>query len=251
MKEWEHAADGAGRVRVDGHWTVPGVHREWTQQATLVSSATGDWSLGSGNHGMLGWAAGELRTVGTRDIVHPDDQEFLEQRVRFVPRAHFVPVELRLLARDSRYWWTRWHLVTTAKTTVDARGVEVLRPASELGPPVGTWHWDVDRDEVGWSAELLDMFSQVRAPASMAACLALVDEDDRDALADRLRRTADDDAPFRLTFRCSTTGLHDRWFHAAGRKLLLRDGSRRVAGVVKYLNPPSTWPRAKTAIGCG
>jgi PAS domain-containing protein len=252
MKQWGGAADGARPVRVHGHWTMPGMRRLWSPRVSIVDAPCGDWSLAADADGMLGWTAGELRGLPARDLMHPDDQHLLDEVAdRTAVGAFLVPMELRLLARDSRYWWTRWHLVSTPCSAVEARGVDYVGPAAEMGLPVGTWQCDVDHDTVVWSRELLDMFTRTHTPRSCGSFLAIVDDDDRAALQRCMRRTANDGVPLRFTFRGAGGGCRDRWFHTFGRRTVAVEGARQIGGIVKFLNPPSTWPSPRAAIGCG
>jgi PAS domain-containing protein len=201
---------------------------------------------------LLGWTVDELHAICAHDVVHPDDRHLLDEGclAASARTCRFVPLELRFLARDSRYWWTRWHLTVTPDATGEARGVDYLRPA-EWGSPVATWRWNVDRDMVSWSPELLDMFAlRLGPPASLASFLAAVHADDRHSVARRLRVAVVDGQPFGYTFRCPTGDARDDWFYAAGRCSRDIDGTRVVAGLVKHLNPRSR-PSTDPAIGCG
>jgi hypothetical protein len=104
---------------------------------------------------------------------------------------------------------------------------------------------------VSWSPELLDMFAmRVGPPASYAAFLAVILADDRDGFARLVDRALLEGRPFAATFRCPAPGEHDLWFHVTGCRDGNGPGPRRMAGLVKYLNPPRTWPRC-SPIGCG
>jgi hypothetical protein len=258
MTEWGDAGDDGRPLQVHGRWTVSATVRRWSPAATLFSSSEGAWSLrsvlGDGGDLVLGWTALELAGICAEDLLHPDDRDLLEDVVdnAGVATGDFVPLELRLLARDSRYWWTRWHLTVGTDASCAAHGVEYLRPDRERGCPMATWRWFVDTDVVLWSPELLDMFAlRVGPPPSYSSFLATIDPDDRGRVAGRLSQAVEDRQPFRYTFRCPTGGSAERWFHTAGRCEVAADGTRQVAGLVKYLNPPSTWPPAERTIGCG
>jgi PAS domain-containing protein len=244
-------------VRVHGYWTMPATGERWSPEATLRRSAWADsvdlrFDVAHGDDMLLGWTAAELRGIRAHDVVHPDDRDLLDVACLATPAGfcRFVPLELRFLARDSRYWWTRWQLNIAPDDAGGLDGVDYLRSAG-WGSPVATWCWNVDRDVVSWSPELFDMFGlEMGPPASLASFLAAVHDDDRDSVAGHVGVAVDCGGPFRYTFRCPTGGGRDAWFHAAGRCHQRTDGTRVVAGLVKYMNPPST-PPADPVIGCG
>lgn len=252
--EGGHAA-GRSPMRIHGRLTVPGVAPQWSPPAALSEPVPGRWKLAtSGSSGLLGWSPADLAVIPALELLHPDDRDVLLDATEHTGcgRVPFRPLELRLLARDSHYWWTRWHVGARADGSPMVRGVEHLRPDGEPGPPIGTWHWDADRDVVSWSPELLDMFGmRVGPPVSYAAFLSVVLDDDRDGFARLVERTLLDGHPFVATFRCPTDGERDLWFHATGCRSHGWPRRRRLAGVVKYLNPPRTWPARSSPIGCG
>jgi PAS domain-containing protein len=232
---------------------MSGVERQWSPQASLSEPVPGRWHLAvsAGSSGLLGWSPSDLTVIPALELLHPDDRDRLLDATAPIGRGRipFRPLELRLLARDSRYWWTRWHLGRRRDGSLQARGVEYLTPDHEPGPPIGTWHWDADRDVVSWSPELLDMFGlRIGPPASYAAFLSFILEEDRGSFDRHVELALHDGHPFVATFRCPTGGEHDLWFHATGCRCA---GGRRLAGVVKYLNPPPTWPTRSSPIGCG
>jgi hypothetical protein len=196
---------------------------------------------------LLGWSADELRAIPVSDLLHPDDRDVLDELATAEPDGRFVPLELRVLGRDARYWWTRWWRRDTPSLQI--QGATYLRP-SGWACPVGSWRWQVEREVVTWSAEVLDMFGvRIGPPAHVAAFLASVHDEDQANAGAVLRRAVQEHGTFAYTFR--TPGReHDRVFYAAGRCRVDADGGLVVAGLVKYLNPPPT-PRRGAATGCG
>jgi PAS domain-containing protein len=255
MSDWETEAGDGRLVRVFGRLTMAASQHHWSPRATLTRSAAGDWwrlrcDTTQGDTSLLGWTAAELHLVPGEDFLHPDDRDELDALRCGACTGRFIPVELRILARDSRYWWTRWHLVVGPGGSCEATGLDYIRPAGAASP-VATWRWNVDRDIVSWSPELLDMFDlRWGPPASLASFLASVHEDDRASVAGRLRLAVIDGEPFGYTFRCPTDGAYERWFCACGRCYSKLDGTRVVGGMVKYLNPPPS-RGAATVIGSG
>lgn len=252
----EQGGHGGGRfpLRIQGRLTLAAFEQRWAPEASLAEAAPGHWNLAAGGSSMLlGWSPADLAVIPALELLHPDDRDVLLDATAPIGsgRIPFRPLELRVLARDSRYWWTRWHLGAQSDGALMALGVDYLQPAVDSGPPVGTWHWDADRDVVSWSPELLDMFGmQIGPPASYDAFLAVILDDDRDGFARHVERALVEGQPFVATFRCPTKGEHDLWFHATGCRCAADPGQRRLSGLVKYLNPPSTWPR-RSPIGCG
>ena len=248
------ATDGERPVQVHGRWTVPATSPVWSLDATLSASAHGDWLLvGDGVVALLGWTPAELGAITASDLLHPDDRDRLAGIVADAATrpGQFVPVEVRILARDSRYWRSRWHLTATTDGRWELHGIDYVGPDPGRGPVVATWCWHVESDVVYWSPELLDIFAlDVGPPASVDSFLATVHEDDRPHVARHLRLAVLDGDSFQYTFRCPTGDGHDLWFHAVGRCCVDAEGSRQVGGLVKYLNPPSS-ATADQIIGCG
>jgi PAS domain-containing protein len=224
---------------VHGRWTQA---PSWPPRFTIPCPRSGEWSSirleGDAGASFLGWTAEELRGILTRDLLHPDDRDALDETPVDI-RVPARPVQLRFLARGGRYWTTGWFLTTTADTCDMLHGVDYIGPA-DAGLPVGTWRWHVDRDVVSWSAELLDMFGlRVGPPASLQDFLANVHDDDRTDVAAQLRLAATRHSTVGYAFRCPAGGGRDRCFYGSGRSYVEPDGGRVVAGLVKFLNAPA------------
>ena len=221
--------------------SVPG----WRRRVTVVGvgDVDGVFVTGVRHQDLLGWSSAYLRCAPYGEWVHPDDREMLVEsadRVGALTGRWFWPVEIRILARDRRYWWTRWHLwVSTGRCVVCASGVDYVGRDDVVGPPVGTWRWDIDADQVVWSTELLDMFGLgVGPPMSYQRFLDSVHDEDRDDVDQAVRWSLCSGDPFVADFRGVDDGERDRWFHAAGRVEPDAGGSRgQLCGIVKYLNP--------------
>jgi PAS fold len=208
-----------------------------------VGDADGVFVMGVGREDLLGWSSDELRCAPYGEWVHPDDREALieeAQRVVMVADGTFWPVEVRILARDRRYWWTRWHLwMSAVRCAVCASGVDYVDPDGVVGALVGTWRWHLDTDHVVCSPELLDMFAfGVGTPASYEQILDAVHHEDRAELERAVRWSLRSGEPFVADFRGVENGERERWFHAAGR-FEPHAGGRvgQLCGVVKFLNP--------------
>ena len=196
MTTEREAAGPEGASGAAGHelgTRSPRLH--WQRRATVVDEVHATFELPGGAGDLLGWTTAELQCAPYLEFVHPDDRELLAEagddlRASRV-RTAFVPLEMRVLARDRRYWWTRWTVALTEDGTgVRASGVDYLAPQPTKGPPVGTWYWDADADTVSWSTELLDMFGfKVGPPVAYGDFLAAVLEDDRDGIDRAIRQT--------------------------------------------------------------
>ena len=208
-----------------------------------VGDADGVFVMGVGRDDLLGWSSDDLRCAPYGEWVHPDDREALvaaAQRVLMVADGRFWPLEVRILARDRRYWWTRWHLWSSAvRCAVCASGVDYVDPDGVVGALVGTWRWQLDADQVVCSPELLDMFAlDVGTPATYAGVLDAVHDEDRAELEQAVRWSLRSGQPFVADFRGVENGDRDRWFHAAGRFEADAGGSGgELCGIVKFLNP--------------
>jgi hypothetical protein len=157
---------------------------------------------------------------------------------------------MRVLSRDSQYWWTRWHLRRGPGDATVAVGDSVMRPDADGAPVVGVWEWDAEADTVEWSAELLDMFGfRAEPPATYLHALDIVLPEDRPTVACHVERALGWGTPFAVVFRSAVAGRRERWFQATGR-LSDWDGHRRLGGLVKDLNPPCV-PDHGRAIGYG
>jgi PAS domain-containing protein len=250
--------DGAHEAAHHGPGTSA-PHLLWQRRATVVDEAHASFQLPGGAGDLLGWTTSDLQCAPYLEFVHPDDRDVLAEagddlRTSSTPTV-FVPLEMRLLARDRRYWWTRWTVALTEDgSSVRAAGVDYLAPQSTKGPPVGTWLWDTRADTVSWSTELLDMFGfRVGPPVAYRDFLAAVLEDDRDGIDRAIRQTLADAGPYEADFGIADSRGREHWFHAAGRLLDHPAGGRRLlGGLLKYLNPvPRGGEGAGPPTGCG
>jgi hypothetical protein len=201
---------------------------------------------------LLGWTSAELLCAPHLEWVHPDDRDALVESADTVCGAQhggrYWPVEMRILARDRHYWWTRWHVWVSGDPPVAcASAVDYVERDADVGPPVGTWRWDVDADSVVWSPELLDMFALgIGPPADYERFLAGVHAEDRDEVDRAVRWSLLSGEPYVADFRAfGECEGRDRWFHAAGRvEPAANDLPGQLCGIVKYLNPPNDAHRA-------
>ena len=201
---------------------------------------------------MLGWTGRELAMIPALQLIHPDDSDLLDgpSWCGTQGQTRFRPIRLRVLSRDSRYWWTRWNLRRHHNGATVAVGDSVLRPATDVGPVVGVWEWNTATDTVAWSVELLDMFGfRAQPPATYLHALDVVLPEDRPCVTRHVERALACGEPFVVTFRSAAPGRRDRWFQATGR-CFEQDGGRRLGELVKDLNPACVPDRGRV-IGYG
>ena len=133
-----------GGVPRRGGPTTARFHRgRHVRRAHLTDLACDDCAIRTApdSDGLLGWSVAELAMISGRDLIHPDDRDALEPLVdrwrgggRQIP---FVPLTVRMLGRDQRYWWTAWRLWPSADG-IGAVGVHYLGPDSCVPPPVAS-----------------------------------------------------------------------------------------------------------------
>ena len=241
---------GGNHDRPNREWTVgrPATLRaRWARWAVIagVGDVDGVFRLADWSGDLLGWTPSELRHAPYGEWVHPDDRDVLvehaERVVTSTVGGRYWPVEVRLLGRDRHYWWTRWCLWSPLDPPmVTAVGVDYVGGDGELGPPVGTWRWNIGTDTVVWSAELLDMFAlAVGPPASYQTFLATVNVEDRAEVDRAVRWSVLSGDPYVADFRAAHRERgRERWFHAAGRvEAATGQQPERLLGIVKDLNP--------------
>lgn len=234
-----------------GYWRRPTVPQAWSPHVSVsVGGGSGRVRLVVSADGLLGWSAEELAIIPFTELLHPDDRQVLGAVHGDELLPAFVPVSVRVLSRDSRYWRIGGYVVRRPGQDGAVARINLVEPVGAMGCPTGMWHWDPQQDIVTWSPELLWMFAmRVGPPSSYAAFLDMIVDEDRIDLAGQIQRAGDRAHEFSARFRCKGDDGHELWFHTAGRATTSPSG-QMVAGIVKYLNPPQSWWNART-IGCG
>jgi hypothetical protein len=203
---------------------------------------------------VLGWSSRELTVIAVEDLLHPDDREMVADLVdRCGPASvgAFRPLEIRLLGRDLRYWWTRWSLAGAADGGLWAHGVDSLAAAPQPAPVLDLWEWALDANVISWSTQEVGVGGRdIGPPVSYDVFLASVLGEDRRDVDAGLRDSARTGERSQMTFRRRIAG-RETWFHASGRRYPVGPGHPpSVGGVVKCLNPlPSAW--RVPSVGCG
>jgi PAS domain S-box-containing protein len=112
-----------------------------------------------------------------------------------------------------------------------ARGQDVLALAQSIGH-VGSWDWDLGKDEAEWSDELFRIFGLEPSPSggNMAKAIALVHPDDRARVAEALQAAVEGKATYEAEYRVVQPNGAVR--HLAARGHVFRDGQGRAARMV-------------------
>lgn len=122
---------------------------------------------------VLGWPHDALEAVPYWELIHPDEQQIAVAAVEELTNrsGNRFGDELRVLCRDGRYRWTRWHTCAAAEhhlvcgvgldisdTRPDGHGEQVQ---------VGTWDWDLRTATITLSGDLFGLPEGSRVPYQM------------------------------------------------------------------------------------
>src|SRR5215216_5495297 len=164
-------------------WAPIGTPPDWSLESPDEDGTLdgGSFVLRRQARDLLGWTGRELAIVPALQLIHPDDRRAV---AAIAPRRcgenPFVPFEIRIVSRDSRYWWTRWHLTARHDGAPVAVSDCLLRPDPDIAPPIGVWEWNADANAVAWSDQLLEMFGfRADAPDTYMRALDVVLPEDR------------------------------------------------------------------------
>ena len=117
------------------------------------------------------------------------------------------------------------------------------------GAELGTWHWDVDNDEIVGNSQLLDMLGLSQSKRSMSSdeAVAFIHPDDRNIVKNSITACLRGEVQnFEIELRLATKPGEYRWTHAKG-KSWNRDqakGSRQIAGTILDISD-SKWAKAE------
>src|SRR4051794_13456095 len=107
----------------------------------------------------------------------------------------------------------------------------------------GTFRVDLRTNELRWSASLSTLYGLApgEAPSSFEEFLALVHPDDRDHLAEAVRRALDDGVPYSTEIRALWPDGSVHWLHGSGRRVDDAEGRpRALVGVARDIDPERT-----------
>lgn len=108
-----------------------------------------------------------------------------------------------------------------ARTASARAAAEELKLAQKLAR-VGNWRWDVRSGEVSWSDELYRIYDEDPAMhrPTFERYIELVHPDDRQMVADDIRRTLEELAPFDHECRVVLGSGEIRWIHSFGEAVI-------------------------------
>src|SRR3954447_2556373 len=107
----------------------------------------------------------------------------------------------------------------------------------------GTFRVDLHSNELRWSPSLSALYGLApgEAPSSFEEFLALVHPDDRDHLAEAVRRALDDGVPYSTEIRALWPDGSVHWLHGSGRRVDDAEGRpRALVGVARDIDPERT-----------
>ena len=104
--------------------------------------------------------------------------------------------------------------------------------ASLQASGTGTFRWDIRTDALDWDEELDRLFGLPpgRSPRSLAAFVAMVHPEDRQAVIDACTRCADEGADFEAEFRAVWPDGTVRWLRDTGKTTVDEDGPSHLTG---------------------
>jgi PAS domain S-box-containing protein len=163
---------------------------------------------------------GALGTWGAVDGTVPLEGTTATERVQLA-QASFAVVVVSMLIVGA----------TLAEREAGRRALALT--ATRLGEAqavahIGSWEWDVERDAVLWSNELHRIFGHERTadPLTYDTYLALVHPDDREFVAETVRRAFEDGRPFAVEHRLIRPDGDERVVLGRGR--VVRRGGQTV-----------------------
>jgi PAS domain S-box-containing protein len=176
--------------------------------------------------------------------LHPDDREWTLATVEeFVKdRGDYQEIEFRLRHRDGSYRWILSRAVlqlgpggepgrmlgchidiTDRKLAEEAlRRSEANLAQAERIAHVGYWERSPGGDAILWSDEAYRMFGLApqERPMDLSSFLAMVHPEDRDAVAEAVRATREEDRPYNIEYRIVRPDGATRVVHSQGELFL-------------------------------
>jgi PAS domain S-box-containing protein len=118
-------------------------------------------------------------------------------------------------------------LILGAAIAERADAEDRLAEAQEVAH-VGSWSWDIDSDEVAWSAELYRLYSVAEgSPMTYESFIDVIHPDDRERMRRTVEQAMADAEPFALDFRVGDGDGPVRWLHGRGQ-VVVDAGGRPV-----------------------
>jgi PAS domain S-box-containing protein len=138
----------------------------WRLPLTMVAVWNYDGYLQLANpvcREMLGWPHDALESVPYWELIHPDEQQVAVTAVEGLmdQAGSRFGDEVRVLCRDGRYRWTRWHTCAApASRLLCSVGLDVsdIRPDDGCDRiQVGTWDWQLRTSTITLSGDLFGL----------------------------------------------------------------------------------------------
>jgi PAS domain S-box-containing protein len=181
-------------------------------------------------------------------VVHPDDLPVYESLLRD-PDRYEASTVVRWIRRDGTVLWVEEQLrfvrdEAGAVTAVEGiarditerkRAEEQLAEAQRIAQ-IGSWSWEIGRDQVVWSDELCRIYGidRDRSATTYRGFLALLPADERDPLHRIVQQALGDRQPFTHAHRIVRPDGEVRFLHVRGQVFINQEGQPvRVSGTAQ------------------
>ncbi len=227
--------------------------RESQERLQLAVEAAGigiwTWDLDSDR---VTWSAECYRIQGMRagqfggngkaffDTVHPEDRERVRRAARTaIQRNELLSVEFRIQRPDGDVVWVadrarvRYDgkgqpvaMLGTITDITDLKQKELALQAALTASNTGTFRWDIRKDSLDWDDELDRLFGLEPASSvrSLPGFIALVHDNDRQAVIAACERCRSTGADFEMEFRVVWPDGSIHWLYDRGQTFRDADG---------------------------
>ena len=200
---------------------------------------------------ITGQTVNEMAGSGWLDVIHPDDVErTITTWRRSVESRSIHEDEFRVRVRDGSYRYFSARGVPVfdedgnvrewvgANTDIHdrKRAEEELRETAErlsLALEAGqfdTWDWDVQTDTLIWTEAAEKRLGP--APSTLGGFLEKIHPDDRQMVAEAVRRSLEERAPYDVEYRTKDASGNERWLYVRGEAFHDKEGRpMRMLGV--------------------
>jgi PAS domain S-box-containing protein len=188
---------------------------------------------------ILGYKPGEVLGKNVFEFIHPDDvprvsglrdalQQGQEVTQEFLCRKRHKNGSWRFIEGIGKIWTDKSgevigifnsRDVTARMQTEEALRLEQQRlRLAQAVAGIGTWEWETIANRVTWSENMGPLFGRPKgfSPGTREAFRDLVVPEDRGGIAESVRRTFDEDAPFEVRFRTVWPDGTEHWLTAKG-----------------------------------
>jgi two-component system cell cycle sensor histidine kinase/response regulator CckA len=181
-------------------------------------------------------------------VVHPDDLPVYDELLRD-PDRYVRPTVVRWIRKDGTVLWVEEQLRFVRDDTGAVVAVEGIarditerkRAEAQLAEAqriaqIGSWSWDLDRDEIVWSDELRRIFGVARdgVGGSYEALLSMLPAEEREPASRLVQQAIRDRQAFSHVHRIVRPDGEVRILHVRGQVFTDQDGRAvRVAGTAQ------------------